>query len=120
MKAGKWIAKFVVMAALAVVVFGFVTQYLWNWLVPTLFNGPTITFIQALGLWALSKILFWGMGGGGGYRGPRWNHQWKARYSNMSPEQKERLKQRFKEKWCEWEETPAKSDAETASETKTI
>ncbi len=109
MKVGKWIAKFVVMAGLAVVVFGFVTQYLWNWLVPTLFNGPSITFLQALGLWALSKILFWGMGGGGG----KWSHQSKARYSNMSPEQKERLKQRFKEKWCAWEETPAKETTET-------
>jgi hypothetical protein len=31
---------------------------LWNWLVPTLFEGPTITFVQALGLSALCELLF--------------------------------------------------------------
>jgi hypothetical protein len=33
-------------------------MWLWNWLMPILFNLPTITFLQALGINALSTILF--------------------------------------------------------------
>ena len=33
-------------------------QLLWNWLMPTLFNLPVITFWQALGLNLLAGILF--------------------------------------------------------------
>jgi hypothetical protein len=32
--------------------------YLWNWLMPELFNLKTITFFQAWGLMALSSCLF--------------------------------------------------------------
>ena len=37
---------------------GLPVMLLWNWLIPTLFEGPTITFIQALGLSALCALLF--------------------------------------------------------------
>ena len=33
-------------------------MWLWNWLVPELFNGPTITFWQSAGLFVLCNILF--------------------------------------------------------------
>ncbi len=64
--------RFAGFIALALVAFGGATMLLWNWLVPTLFNGPAITFIQALGLLVLSKILL-----SGGHRrhwGP-WSHR---------------------------------------------
>lgn len=35
----------------------FPIMWLWNWLVPELFNGPTITFWQSAGLFVLSNIL---------------------------------------------------------------
>ena len=41
-------------------VFGFVTMHLWNWLMPAIFGLKTITFLQALGLLVLGKILFGG------------------------------------------------------------
>jgi len=37
---------------------GFPIMWLWNWLMPTIFELPTIDFWQALGLWALSLALF--------------------------------------------------------------
>lgn len=37
---------------------------LWNWLVPSLFNGPRLRFVQALGLFFLARLLF-GFGGFG-------------------------------------------------------
>jgi hypothetical protein len=117
MNLGKWIAKFVVIGVLAVVAFGLLTQFLWNWLVPELFAGPHISFLQALGLLLLSKLLFWGMSGGKGkwssHRSARWKQHWKERYSNLSPEDKEKYKQKFKEKWCAWEESPTRATSET-------
>ena len=38
---------------------------LWNWLVPSLFNGPRLRFVQALGLFFLARLLF-AFGGFGG------------------------------------------------------
>jgi len=40
--------------------FGAVTMWLWNWLMPTIFKLPTIGFWQAIGLVVLSHILFKG------------------------------------------------------------
>lgn len=42
----------------AIIVFPAVTMFLWNWLIPTIFSGPSISYLQALGLLILSKILF--------------------------------------------------------------
>ena len=58
-------AKIAVMAAAAFVfipvfftLFGAVTMWLWNWLMPEIFNLPAIGFWQAVGILALSRILF--------------------------------------------------------------
>lgn len=101
----KYTALGILFAAVMVAVLGLVagvTQYLWNWLVPDLFSGPVITFWQAAGLLILSKILLWPIG-----RGGRWGHRhggpgpyWSARWKSMTPEQRERLKARMREKWC--------------------
>lgn len=102
MKRGKWIAKVMMMIALgivAVAAFTWVTMYLWNWLVPVLFNGPVISFWQTLGLLVLSKILFSGFGGKS-HGGHRWKGYWRERWQNMSAEDRERFKQKMKEKWC--------------------
>ena len=48
------VALFVV---LIVAILGFPLMWLWNWLMPGIFNLPEITFWQALGLNALSTIL---------------------------------------------------------------
>jgi hypothetical protein len=52
-KIGKFLAFLVVMVAL----FGFIVMQLWNVLIPDIFNGPAITFWQAVGLLVLSHIL---------------------------------------------------------------
>jgi len=44
----------------AIAALGAVTMLLWNWLITTLFNGPILSYAQALGLLVLSKILFSG------------------------------------------------------------
>ena len=98
------ILKIVAFAALAIAVFGTMVVALWNWLMPTLFNLPVITFTQALGLFVLCRILtggfrHGGMGGGGGNWAGKQEmfNNWK----NMTPEERERMKQEWKTDWRE-------------------
>ena len=58
---------------------------LWNWLLPAIFGWRQVTFWQALGMLALCRILFGGLGRHGGYRSKRWEH--------MTPEERERFRQ---------------------------
>jgi|SRR5215472_183584 len=74
-------------ALLFVVLGGEIVLQLWNWLLPPIFGLPLITFWQALGLLALSRILFGGFGGRG-FSPSR----------HMTPEERERFRQRMRER----------------------
>jgi hypothetical protein len=107
MRRGAWIFKFLVFGILALGLIGLLTQTLWNWLVPELFHGPSLTFWQAVGLLALSKILFWTFGRGRGHwggghwrhRGAPWGYYWSEKWKNMSEEDRAKFKQKMNEKW---------------------
>lgn len=75
----------------------YVVMLLWNWLIPYLFGGPVLDFWKAAGVLLLSKILFSGFGKGCGRcgGGPK-AHYWKHKLANMSPEEKEKLKNKWK------------------------
>ena len=47
----------VVFALLLAVIIGAPVMWLWNALIPDLFNGPTITFWQAVGITVLGSLL---------------------------------------------------------------
>ncbi len=99
--------------ALFFLLFGFGTMLLWNWLVPSLFQGPTIVFWQAIGLLALSKILFGGYGGKWGRRGHcgnrgQWKYRMEERLKSMTPEEKEKFKNRCGGRW--WSEETERND----------
>ena len=68
------IVGFVLFGILAVgalaILFGYIVMSLWNWLMPELFDLPTITYWQAVGLFILAKFLF-GFGSGGGSGGKK-------------------------------------------------
>jgi hypothetical protein len=96
----KWIFKglgILAIMVLAFFLFGYVTMYLWNWIMPYLFHLPTIDFYMAIGLVILSKILFGGMKTSGG---GSWGHRkyWKAKWDSMSPEEREQFKTQFAER----------------------
>ena len=75
---------------------GFVVMSLWNALIPVIFHLGVITFWQAIGIFILSKILFgFGKGGHRGGGAPWMKHRMAERFKNMTPEEKEK----FKEKW---------------------
>jgi hypothetical protein len=95
------IAKMVAIAVMVVVAFiafvfigGVVVQALWNWLVPTIFGLPTLDFWQALGLLALTRILFGSFSMGGG-KGGGWRNHKKGRHHgppHLTDEEREHLK----------------------------
>jgi hypothetical protein len=71
--------------------FGQAVLQLWNWLVPGLFGLRPLTFWQAVGLMALSWILFGGLRGFG-FHGPM-RRGWSERWNHMSPEEREKVRQ---------------------------
>ena len=95
-----WIKKGVMMFTffiVAVVVFSFVVMGLWNAILPEVLGVKPLSFIQALGILLLSKILFGGFHGKrfSGNGGPMWNQGMKEKWNAMTPEEREK----FKSEW---------------------
>ncbi|HEY4379690.1 MAG TPA: hypothetical protein VGN01_05050 [Acidobacteriaceae bacterium] len=92
------VLKVLAIVAVAFTVFGFVTMQLWNWLMPALFGLKTITFLQAVGVVVLSKILL------GGFRAPwarkrQWKQDLAERWTEMNPEERERFLAGMRGRW---------------------
>jgi len=108
----RWM-KMIIIAPLAILgmaafiaIGGGLVWALWNWLLPPLFGWSAITFWQALGLLLLCWILFGGLGlRASGRRGIRHRiadriaDRMAERYGRMSPEERERFRQRVRERW---------------------
>ncbi len=88
--------KFLPLALLFVAVIGYVVMSLWNWLAPDLFGWKPIGYWQAWGLLLLSRILFGGLRGG---HGGHWRHRIMERCEHMTPEEREKFRQAFMERW---------------------
>jgi hypothetical protein len=107
MNKGSFFWKCVAMAIVGYLVLGLVTLLLWNWLIPSLFNGPVINYWHSLGLLALSKILFWGFHKKHYLEHSRsqfWKSGLQDKLSSLDPSEREAFKQKMKEKWCRWEQ----------------
>jgi hypothetical protein len=93
------IAPFAIVGiALVIYLGGWIVMSLWNYLLPALFGWRTITFWQAAAMLALCRILFGGVSGRGMHRrysGRRMGGRW----SNMTPEEREKFRQGMREKW---------------------
>jgi hypothetical protein len=77
---------------------GEIVLHLWNWLLPPLFGWRQITFWQALGILALCRILFGGFGWHGSGRS-NLRRRIEERCEHMTPEERERFRQRMRERW---------------------
>ena len=81
-----------------------VVMLLWNALIPDLFHGPVVNYLQAMGLVVLVKLLVgFGFGGGGrfgrhGFGGHGMHGPW-SRWENMSPEQREKLREKLEKRF---------------------
>ncbi|MCB1058758.1 MAG: hypothetical protein KDB65_00875 [Calditrichaeota bacterium] len=88
---------FALLAALAVML-------LWNMILPNLFHVGEIGYWQALGILALSKILF------GGYHGCSSRSCGPSRLHHMSSEDREKLRDHWRSR-CGGDAEPPASDA---------
>ncbi len=90
---GKAIFGKALFAVVAVAALGGLVMLLWNAVVPTAFAGArSIEYLHALGLLILSRILFGGFRGYGGWHGRRHWGRWQA----MTPEEREQFKQNIR------------------------
>jgi len=108
-----WFARALKCAIVVVVVLGVLSllaMYLWNWLVPTLFAGPKITYWQMLGLLVLSRLLFGGLrprgpfGHGHGHfrhqrfaHGPFGHRMHGVQWSRMTHAERHAMRQKMRE-----------------------
>lgn len=77
----------------------FIVMQLWNWLMPVIFQLPTISFLQAAGLFALSKILFSSFNFNGRNKKMYLNNQaMKEKMMNMSEEERQQFKAQWKQR----------------------
>lgn len=110
-----WIMRIIkgaILMLLFILLSGYVVMYLWNWLMPVLF-GVThlITFWEAIGIIVLTKLLFGGFGGRhrrgtchcyGHQQGGFWGHKWEEKLSQMTPEEREKVKNEWAKRCCKW------------------
>jgi hypothetical protein len=74
----------------AIAALGWVVMVLWNGVIPAAFAGAhAIDYVHAVGLLVLSRILFGGFRGHGGWHGRR---HWR-RWEQMTPEEREKFQQ---------------------------
>jgi predicted Fe-S protein YdhL (DUF1289 family) len=88
--------KALIVGVAIVALLGLVVMSLWNALLPAIIGVKSIGFWQALGLLALSRILFGGLGFRPGMFGMgRERRRMHERWMQMNPEQREEFMQRF-------------------------
>ncbi|HWX54109.1 MAG TPA: hypothetical protein VN176_05900 [Verrucomicrobiae bacterium] len=90
----RWIVrgiKIVLMMAAGFALFSFLVMRLWNWLAPGVFGWHQISYVQAVGIFILSKILFGGFRGGWGH-GRHWRRRITERWEQMTPEEREQFR----------------------------
>src|ERR1700682_5451489 len=91
----RWIflAPLAILGILAfIAIGGELVMHLWNWLLPPLFGWRLITFWQAVGILALCRILFGGLGRHGSCRS-KFRRRMAERWERMTPEERERFRQ---------------------------
>ncbi len=92
----------VVFAVVFIGLMGYVVMRLWNTTLPLIIQGVSaITFWQALALLLLSRLLFggfrgpWNKPGFGGFNRDQWKSRMAERWQQLTPEQRERMRQRW-------------------------
>lgn len=94
--------RFIMIAVIglaAIFLFGFVIQWLWNTLMPQIFNLQPIGYWQAIGLFILSRIFFGGFFKGDRNKGRCGNSSGADNCRNKWKDMTEEERARFKNEW---------------------
>ena len=89
------IIGFVLLGAAACFLFGLVIMWLWNWLMPMIFNLPTLNYWQSVGVLALASILFGRLGGHSGES----KSEKKKKHTPIRDSIKEEIKKEFEKEY---------------------
>ena len=90
---------FIPLILLGVIAISGLVMLLWNLLIPEIFGLAPITYWQAIGLMVLSKILFGGWNFGKRGRRPSFGGQARReKFLNMTEEEKQEFKAKWKER----------------------
>ncbi len=120
-----WITKIIGFCFLAVgfaALLAYVVMLLWNGVLAQVVAVSTISFYQAIGLLVLSKIFFGGFPsgknhcnqcGGGGH----WKNELKEKWHTMSPEERDQMKQEWRNRCRTWGRSGQTSATEKNSST---
>jgi hypothetical protein len=99
--------RMIAFAALAAALLGYLVMTLWNAVLPAAAGLHAISFVQALGLLVLSRILFGGVRGW--RRGGHWRARMQARWQQMTPEERERFREVLGSRGCGRSDASARS-----------
>lgn len=102
----KKIIGFIVCFAAIAALLTYIVMSLWNHVLVAVLNVSLISFWQAAGILLLSKILFGGFHKSGGWGGGRaeWKRKWQEKMRHMTPEERERIKEEWRNKCRVWGE----------------
>ena len=95
---------FLVIGPLAVFIVGGLTMLLWNNVLVPVLHVSSVTFWQALGILVLAKILFSSFAGRG--RPRRFFQKQRMMWEGMTPEQREKFKQEWRDRCRRWGNQP--------------
>jgi hypothetical protein len=102
MKKTKFIAGALFFGTAFLILATLATMWLWNWLMPAIFNLTTITFWQAAGILVLSKIIFSGGCHSHQWHSDRrkkyWHSRLEEKWKKVPDEKKEQFIQKMKDK----------------------
>jgi hypothetical protein len=100
MKNYRWSKGFVFFAIFipGVLFLGLAIKLLWNAILPSVIHVSPVSYLQALGILVLSRILF------GGFNKRHWGagrdrHMMKEHFARFTPEERERFKQEWRGRW---------------------
>jgi hypothetical protein len=98
--------KFVALIALMIAAVSWAVMSLWNWLLPVLFQAPHISFVQAMGLLLLCRLLL-GHPFGRGCPGHHWTRhggrhsreQMRKNWEQLPEAERAKLREQMSRRW---------------------
>ncbi len=90
-----------VIIIIAVFVLGYIVMLLWNYVFPSVLHTQRITYWQAIALFVLCRILFFGFRRRYNQKPGMWRGhgpQWRQRWMNMNDEERARFREEWKKR----------------------